>query len=135
MGMAKYFTRTKANEGKKVFLKDPSTGERTEDWVIIRHYWSDTVKAAIHEYNQLGAAKESIQDEAQKTEFEHERILKMQTAFIAGWSFEDELTPENVRTFLYECPQVEELVTELGFDNQSFFGQASAISLPGSEKK
>lgn len=130
--MNEFFTRDTANEGKRVYLHSPD-GVKTEHWVLVRSVDSDAYEQAkIQRDRALLDAPSSDDDEAYNA-FIRETRLNMIASVIAGWSFDEELTPENVRVFLDKAPQIAREIEQLS-SSRSFFYTGSASSSAPSRK-
>ncbi|NYZ69108.1 hypothetical protein H0A36_24105 [Endozoicomonas sp. SM1973] len=116
--MTDFFTREKANEGKKIFLTLPD-GTPTEEYLIIRGIDSDHYQATNNEVMRNFMLKSS-QDEEYS---ELEARLDIWVSLVAGWSFEQACTPENIKQLLREAPQIAKKVDELSSNRNFFFGK------------
>lgn len=132
--MAKFMIRKEANVPTMVNLIDPATGELTEDWIKIRSSLSDEFFAARERVNQ---EVQSINepDKAKRAEIVAELQLSLKMSLVHSWSFEEKMDEANLRQFLRESPQVQELVMRVADDQQRFFGKPSEPSSTGRLKK
>lgn len=133
-GMEKFHTRSKANEGRKLFLATPD-GERTEHWLLILSQHSDKFRRARDTALQLRAKEIAlIKDLEERRERAQDELGVVQAALVAGWSFEEPCTAENVQTFLREAPQIGDAISRFAEDDAAFFA-ASPSSTTGQETK
>lgn len=143
---SKFFTREKANAGIKLELKLPD-GTPTECWIKVRGVDSDAYKKAAAEMRLRALAlmgsdneedKAKLQDMA-KGELHKSELLEMHASLVADWYILDEddkpipFTPENVRTFLREAPQIAEQINEVSTRRKLFFGKSLKSSTPTPE--
>lgn len=121
--MSRFFTREKAAATTRVYLTDPATGKPTEDWLDIRSSLSEEFRSMRAENNQKVAmfAVTNPGDDARK-QFVEEAVRELRVALVAGWSFPEPCTPDNVREFLKQCPQIEDIVENVADDTRRFFG-------------
>lgn len=133
MKLSAFHTRDLANEGKKVPLYLPD-GTKTEEYIVVRSRWSDQVQEA----NRVAAEKikqfhlENPDDDlGDAIENGKQDVL---VASVAGWSCEDEFTPEAVRELLIAAPQLASEIDKIGANDTRFFQNASSHSLNGSKE-
>lgn len=133
MKLSAFHTRDLANQGKKVPLYLPD-GTKTEEYIVVRSRWSDQVQQA----NRLAAEKikkfhlENPNDDLdQAIEDAKQDVL---VASIAGWSCEDEFTPEAVKELLIAAPQLAAEIDRIGASDTRFFQSASSHSSDGSSE-
>lgn len=130
MSMNRYKIRSQAQKPMKVFLVDPATGEHTEDWVEVRSSLSDEFMEA------RDAAMRAVQgvvtpDKAQRKAEVGEIQLEMKSSLVAGWSFEEPCTKENIIEFLREAPQIQQMLLNVADDSARFFSKPSEGSKTG----
>lgn len=131
--MEQFFTRTKANEGIKVPLFTPD-GEATEHFLIVRSIYSDSFRDAEREAVRQIADVAAVEDkQEQKQQFKNLELGTI-AALISGWSFEQDFTPENVKKFLTEAPQIADLVDQIAKKKHLFFKPSSKPSKSSPEK-
>ena len=119
--MAKYQIRSRANTPSRVFLLDPETNEKTEDWLDIVSSLSDAFRLAKDAAMQEAGAMSAERDDAKRKDAIDQVKRQMQAALVAGWSFDKPCTPEAVAAFLLEAPQVAMMVVSVADDNARFF--------------
>jgi len=129
VGMGSFSVKAKSDEGIKVPLLLPD-GSKTDHFIMVRGADSSAFRKAqarAHrgalELLKLKNAKNPIEtgDLAM-------RQAKVQRDLIshlfAGWSFDEECTPESASAFMESAPQIEELVNEIAGDRSRFFSKA-----------
>lgn len=149
MGMEAFFTRDKANDGIRVDLFTPD-GRKSGEWLMVRHVWSDVfadaeeaAKVKVGDYlrnelQRLGLkGEDEIPEEVRKgiRAKGREARTDLLAMLVAGWSFEAECTPDNVRDFLHRAPQIADQVDRIAGDAKRFFGDGSPASKRGSRSK
>ncbi len=125
-----FHTRAKANEGIELKLSLPD-GTPTEHWIRVRGIDSDGFKAAETESrrNLLNIATEKNILKLDTTALAHEEELRISVSLVISWSFPMECTPDNVRNFLKEAPQIAEQINRIAARRAAFFVKPSADSL------
>ena len=118
----KFYSREKANTGKKLFLKTPE-GVETEEFLIVVNTDSEVMAKAHSEART--AAVENRQLAKPDPDFAEKAKLKLVASAVIGWSFEEKATPEAVQEFLRECPHIADDVDTLIYDRKAFFGGAA----------
>lgn len=121
-----FHTRERANAGIKLPLYTPE-GVLTSHWLLVRGRDSDEYQIA-HRKAQRGLADLLGKSEAEALAVTRERELDLFVSLIAGWSFDEPFTDENVRNFLTEAPQIREKVDELASRRDFFFKLQSKLS-------
>lgn len=138
MGMEQFYTRPKANEGRRLPLYAPD-GSKTEEWIQARHVWSDAFRMA--EEAGLRGAQEQVlglgdkPDPAALDAIKCDAKIGLLASLIAGWSFPAECTPEAAAEFLRNAPQIAEKINRFAADSQGFFGDGSRNVRRGSKAK
>ena len=118
----KFYSREKANAGKKLFLKTPE-GVETEEFLIVVNTDSEVMAKAHSEART--AAVENRQLAKPDPDFAEKAKRKLVASAVIGWSFEEKATPEAVQEFLRECPHIQDDVDTLIYDRKAFFGGAA----------
>jgi hypothetical protein len=130
----RYRTRKQAQTPRKVYLMDPASGKMTEDWILVRSSLSDEFIAARDDSMQ--AVQEIVEPNKEKRKEQVSDIqLGLKVALVAGWSFEEPFTDENVRNWLRDAPQVQMMVMSVADDFSAFFAEPSEPSSAGRKKK
>lgn len=122
--MERYRIRDKANVPKRIFLYDPVTRDRTEDWLDVRSSLSDDFRAARDEAMQNATELASIADAVERKEKMNDSMNVMFASLIAGWSFDQPCTTENKAAFLRDAPQVKNMLQATADNSEAFFGNA-----------
>ena len=134
-GLELFHTRARANEGVRLPLYAPD-GSPTEHWLQVRHVWSD----AFQEANDVAVAEVSEAvlaaqgDPAKIAAAKREAQIKLWTALVAAWSFDEPCTPEAVAAWLREAPQIGKVLDKFAVDSKRFFGNDSTSSTAGSSQ-
>lgn len=114
--MSDYFIKDKAEEGQRVDLHLP-TGEKTDDYLVIRSIHSDAFIDAMNKAKQdLLVARINEED----AEIDNDKVL---ASLIKSWSFDEELTINNATKFLNQAPQVAEQINKLAVDAKFHYGK------------
>lgn len=128
MSMEQFFTRDRANCGRKITLTDP-TGKPTDEWLLIRHIWSDAFQlaeeAALREARDMIMAMGEDKDEQALADIRRDAKTKLLASLVARWSFDQECTSEAAFQFLYSAPQIAEQIDKVSADGKAFFGEES----------
>lgn len=122
---AKYETRSKINKGARLDLVDPDTGESAGDYLEIRYSLADDYAAAreVVERSEAIAGCDAVGSV--------ERNAKLIAPLIAGWTFDDEFTPENVFAFLCGSPHLHGPIIEAATLEGKLYSTPSRISANG----
>ena len=117
MSMDRFMIRARANDGRKIFLADPATGQLTDEWLLIRNRWCDEFQEAKSAAMQqaLAAARGEAAADAK------DRGLDLVASLVAGWSFEPACSREAVTAFLREAPQIVDQIDRLATQDAFFF--------------
>lgn len=127
--MAAFFTRQRANEGIELPLSFPD-GTPSPHWIKIRGVDSDAFKAADAQAKRRMFELATETDKAKIEAFLAEVKLNSITALVISWSFPEACTPENVRNFLKEAPQISDQIDRLATKRGLFFKNGSTNSTP-----
>ncbi|WP_163836873.1 phage tail assembly chaperone [Spartinivicinus ruber] len=119
VSMTDFFTREKANTGIKLPLTLPD-GTETEHYLVIRGVDSDFYQEAVNETRRL-VLLDAKNKNSEYTNKEAE--LTILASLVADWSFDEECTPENIKKFLREAPQIAPKIDSVAGDRSLFFGK------------
>lgn len=134
MSMEDLFTRSKANEGIHVPLTYPD-GTESPHWLTVRGVDSDAfIKAETKGKRRLMEIA-VVEETEKREEMLHENQLDVIASLICGWSFDMELTHDNVVNLLREAPQIANKVNQLASRRDFFFKKESKPSSGGPKKK
>ena len=133
--MEQYFTRARASEGIKIFLTDVATGKISDDFLIIRSVWSDEYQEAKELAVQRAFTDSRDLPKDEQRALGKKRKLELVSALVAGWSFPQEFTHENVIEFLTEAVHIPDQIDKTSTQNHRFFGKASKDLVSGQKKK
>lgn len=119
-----FYTVPKANAGVK-FPLTLEDGSDSGHWLLIRGIDSDAFRKS--RMNAARAIRDLPEDatEQARADAMDEAILENLSALVAGWSFDEELTPEAVRDFLKNAPHIASAIDRAAADRSRFFGKAS----------
>lgn len=138
MGMEAFYTRDKANEGRKLPLYTPD-GQPTDEWLLVRHVWSDAFKEA--EEAEIRSVRDALltlgdkPDPAEVARIKRDSTHRLLASLVAGWSFDAEPTPEAVADFLAQAPQIADKINSFAAESKGFFGSEPRNSKRGSKAK
>lgn len=124
----KYETRSRINKGARLDLADPDTGEATGDYLEIRYSLADDYVSAREEMERC----EAIAGAAEEGSVE--RNARLFVPLIAGWSFDEDATPENVFEFLCANPHLHSAILEKATLEGKFYSTPSTNSASGPER-
>lgn len=122
--MTDFYTRDAGNQGTKVPLKLP-TGEKTEQFLIVRSIDSDAFREASADARREVIRAAQIDDLEERRKLARESTLNMQVSLVKDWSFDEECTPENVRKFLIGAPHIADTLDELCAKREMFVEKKS----------
>ena len=131
--MSRYMIRDKAQKPRRVTLIDPATGKPTEDWIDVRSSLSDEFIEARD--RAMGELSEFEPNEEKRKAATKERQLRMKASLVAGWSFDQPATEQNIMEFLSEAPQIQQMLLNVADDSASFFSAPSEGSSGGRKRK
>lgn len=134
MNMQDFYTRQKGSEGKKVPLYSPS-GEPTSHWLLVRSIDSDEFRRAEIQAKRAAAKLVEIEDEEERAAEVRKQTTGVIASLIAGWSFEQECSPDNVVNFLTEAPQIADMVNQIAARRRDFYNAPSENCTSGQKRK
>lgn len=120
--LSDFYIKNKANEGRKLRLSLPD-GKPSDDWITIRSQWSDEFLTVKNKLLSEAVALRELPEAERKQHLEDMRTA-MLVPLVAGWSFDEELTPENVTELLNNAPQIADKINDLAGDDAFFFGES-----------
>lgn len=126
MSQELFTIRDRANEGVRLTLQSLD-GKDTDHWLQVRHTWSDAFELA-HEVEMArlqDAVLAAKGDKAKVAKAKLDSKYRVMAALVAGWSFEEECTPEAVEAFLRAAPQLCDKLDRFAADSKGFFGTGS----------
>lgn len=132
--MKEFYTRQTANEGVQLPLYYPD-GTLSEHWLKVRGVDSDHFRRAEAKAKRKAVEMAQIEDEQKRAEAVRETELECIAALVAGWSFPEQATTDNVVNFLREAPQIADMVNRFAARRAEFFGKKSTSSASGSSRK
>lgn len=135
MGMESFYTRERANEGRRLPLYTPQGG-KTEHWLQVRHVWSD----AFADANEVAMARlqdavlDAGGDTAVMAAAKREAQVALLAALVSAWSFDEPCTTEAVVQFLRNAPQIANVLDKFSADSRGFFDNDSTSLIAGSSQ-
>lgn len=132
--MKEFFTRQTANEGVQLPLFLPD-GTATEHWLKVRGVDSDEFRRAEAAAKRKAIEIAQIENEQKRAEAVRETELGCIAALIAGWSFPEPLTNDNVVNFLREAPQIADMVNRFAARRSEYYSKKFTSSATGSKPK
>lgn len=110
-----------SNAGVPLKLKTPD-GE--DAFITVRSRWSDAfVKAETLEQRKIPTkAMLMAMSEADKEQLAKDSANRMKAALVAGWSFDEDCTPENIVALFEDAPHIAEAVEAFASDAGKFYG-------------
>lgn len=133
MSMEQFFTRDKANEGKKLSLLMPD-GSKSGEWIKIRSLDSDAYQKAILKRQRLALKLADLDDEDALDDLSQKAGIDVLVSLVADWSFEEPCSEENVRKLLLNAPQIKDAI-DVAAHKRAFFYAPSSTSLQSSSSK
>lgn len=125
--MEAFFTRAVANEGIQLPLYTPD-GLKSEHWLRVRGIDSDEFRAAEADAKRDAFRIASLEDAHERSVKIAESKLRLISALVMGWSFDQPCTPEAVVSFFREAPQVADAVDTAASRRALFFAARSSSS-------
>ena len=136
--MEEFFTRQKANQGKKLPLFTPE-GAKTEHYFKLLGVDSDVFRKAEVEAKREAMEVLELFKEDKDAEKRNEALAHLSRKTLASavveWSFEQELTIDNVANFFKEAPQIYDAVNRFVGNRELFFAKELKSSANGSKEK
>jgi hypothetical protein len=127
--MAAFFTREKANEGIELPLSFPD-GTPSPHWIRVRGMDSDAFKAADAQAKRRMFEIAGEPDKAKIEAFLAEAKVNSIGSLVISWSFPEKCTPEAVKAFLKEAPQIADQIDRIASKRSLFFRNGSSNSSP-----
>ena len=120
--MQQFHTRKKASVGVEVPLYNPD-GTASEHWFRIRGVDSDEFRRAETKAKRSAIELSQIEDEQERADVIRATELSVVAELVAGWSFEEPCTHDNVVNFLTEAPQIADMVNRFAAQRAQFFSK------------
>jgi hypothetical protein len=135
MGKELYFTRRAANRGAKMILVDPTTENKTADFLVVLGIDSDEARRGEAAYQRKvrdAYADVDEKDDDKKrakvlealTESSDADQLEKVVRLVIGWggpNFPEPFTKEALKEWLAEVPQVSDAALRFSADRADFF--------------
>jgi len=120
-----FYTVPKANAGIKLpLLKED--GSDSGQWLLVRGTDSDAFRKSSFESSQAVSKLPEDMDDWERSRAIDEVILNDLVALVAGWSFKEACTPDAVREFLQNAPQIAAAIDQVAADRTKFYGAKPA---------
>ncbi|MEH6565551.1 MAG: hypothetical protein V7756_09540 [Halopseudomonas sp.] len=129
-----FYTAPRANAGVKMPLKT-DTGEDTGEWLLVRGVDSDAFRKARFEAARTIRDLPEDMGEWERSQAVEDAIRENIVALVADWSFDESCTPDAVREFVTQAPQVAAGIDQIAADKSLFFGNASPASKSTRKRK
>lgn len=127
MSMTDFFTRENAEAGIEVPLFRPGEDSPSGQWIRIRGVDSDQFRDA--EASSRRKLRELAGDpKADLTQAYRDGLIDVMSSLVISWSFDEECTPQNVKKFLREAPQIADNINQLATRRKLFFKNGSNSS-------
>ena len=124
---SKYFTRKRSNEGVRMPILSPA-GKDEGEWFRVLGTESTVFKAAIVEKDRRFVEIAQLPSDQQE-DAKSEAWARLTSALVAGWSFDNPCTPDEVFELLSEDRDLIVQVNEFVTDRARFFGEESSGSV------
>lgn len=121
-----FYTLPKASEGIEFPLE--VDGEPSGHWLRIRGADSEQFRKARFDGARALRDLPPETNDWDRGLVMDDVVLDSLAALVAGWSFNEPCTPEAVREFLKNAPQIAESVDRVANDRARFFGAGSKSS-------
>lgn len=108
-----FFTREAGNNGIEMKLRSPSTGEMTDEYLLIGSIHCDAFRAADAMTKRSAVELAQIEDEVKRGEAIEKAVLMTICSLVLDWSFAAPCTPEAVFKLLTEAPQLQDQINQL----------------------
>ena len=125
MKLSDFYTRERANQGERMPLALPD-GTPSESYLVIRGADSDAVRAAVDEFRRDLMRVAGVEDKAERATGESQARIRLTSAMVAGWSFDEPFTDTALAELLREAPYIADQVQRFTEDRRRFFGKRSA---------
>ncbi len=121
MGKVKdYFTRESANEGVKIPLVNPRTGNKKEDWIKIRGVDSDEFREANLKNSRRLIDIAKLKTDKAKKEAERKGRIELIASLIISWSFDMPCNDESKIELLTNAPRIADIVDSMSMVDALF---------------
>lgn len=128
--MKEFFTRSVANEGKKLPLYTPD-GKVSEEYLKVLSMYSDTFRRAETKAKRELLALVDIKDDKVREAKAQAINIELVASLIVDWSFTEKCTKQNVCELLREAPQIHDAVNKFAAANKLFFAKKPMSSTNG----
>ncbi|MBD9671561.1 hypothetical protein IB275_13340 [Pseudomonas sp. PDM21] len=122
-----FYTKPNADKGVKMQLMQ-ADGSPSEHWLMVRGIDSDAFRKVKFEGSRTMRDLPASASDWDRAAARDQAVMDSLVSLVAGWSFEEDCTPEAVREFLTNAPIVADAVDSAAADRSRFFGIASEPS-------
>ena len=129
--MEQFFTREAGNQGRKVPLVWPD-GSNSDHWIMIHSVDSDAFRESDSRLRR-GLVDLIDMDPEEREKALHDNKVEAVASLVSGWSFDLDFTPENLKKFLIEAPQIADMVDRVAA-NRAFFLTKSSENSSSTQK-
>lgn len=119
--MSEFFNRKLVDDGVEIPL--PIPGSEGVATITIRSVDSQAFHRAKFARQRKALELSKIKDEEAKFKATYDADTELLSSLVAGWSFWEECSPENIRKLLTESPHVRSIVDDTATDSSRFFGK------------
>lgn len=127
-------SRDNGNEGIKLPLTTVD-GKDAGEYLIIRSVDSDAFREAEIDGKRDVLRAAQIDDMDERRRIAKESTLKMQTALVKAWSFDEPCDETNIREFLIGAPHIADAIDQLAAKRSLFIEKKSQSSKPSQRSK
>jgi hypothetical protein len=113
MNIEEFYTRDKANEGRKMTLKTPD-GKETTEWLHVVGADSDAYEEALIELSSQTGDRKTL-------------VNKLYPKLVKAWSFDKPITEAAVEELFKNAPYIRRAVISFVDDVESFFGKSGSV--------
>lgn len=116
-----FYTRSGANEGCKMPLKDPS-GKPTEEWLMVRGVESDAYIEKRNDIWRKMAEEQSVKDDKGKedTNSYKKYTVPLLACLVTGWSFKTKFTEKGATDLLINAPYIRDQLDIFSAKKENF---------------
>ena len=107
-------------------------GKPTGDWIEILYMHSDAAQAAMINTARAEHEAGGVMDENTPPSL---LARKYRHCLVAGWSFDEPCTPENIKTLFSRNPELAQRLQEKALNKRLFFIDSKQNSSPGQKTK
>lgn len=133
MNKEDFYTVAKANAGIRMPLTKLD-GTDSGQWLLVRGTDSDAFRRSRFEAAEKVSSVDEGATEWDRAQVMDAAILENLVSLVAGWSFKEPCTPEAIREFLTNAPQVAADIDRVAADRAHFYGKPEKPAKPATTK-